>query len=116
MFEVGRLEGHESQITTIAFTSDGCKIISASDDMAILLWEVDGAQQDGQAYRVVTYYGDIGCNSKRRGGAGFASNDIFSLLFSSNGEQLAMGIWAEDTRPGEDTTEHFDFWTPMGLP
>ncbi len=97
--EIDRLEGHKSRITAIAFSSDGRKIISASDDMTIRLWEV-GAAQGSKAYRVVTVDDVFDDNS---------NHCIFSLIFSPNGDQFAMA------RTGKGTVYRFEIWGSVQL-
>ncbi len=108
--EIGQLDGHEYQISAIAFSPDGRIIISASNDMTIRLWEVESIQQSEKSCRVVVLDGSYD------GGPGFLGLEdrgVFSLLFSPNGETFvaciwAMGMWTAGTADDEDA-----YWPSM---
>src|SRR5262249_46556884 len=53
--EIGRLEGHSAWVTSIAYSSDGARLLSASDDKTARLWDVATHKP------VQTFAGHTGC-------------------------------------------------------
>jgi WD40 repeat protein len=64
------LTGHTGQAFGVAFSPDGHRLASASDDSAVLLWNADTGQPIGQPLTGHT-------------------NSVFSVAFSPDGQSVA---------------------------
>jgi WD40 repeat protein len=76
--EVRRFEGHTDQIVSVAFSPDGKRLLSASDDKSVRVWDVATGGEKGQ----------FACRAQKVRGAAFAAD----------GKTIAVGC---------DTVIHF---------
>jgi WD40 repeat protein len=68
--EVRRFEGHTDRVNTVAFASDGCRLVSGSHDCTLRLWEVKSGSM-----RVLTGHG----------------GPVKAVAFSPNGRYVISG-------------------------
>ncbi|XP_043725320.1 uncharacterized protein LOC122671907 isoform X2 [Telopea speciosissima] len=57
---LSRLIGHEGSIFRIAWSSDGSKLMSVSDDRSARLWNVSASRKDSDDLREVVHRGSLG--------------------------------------------------------
>ncbi|KAG8833251.1 hypothetical protein FRB91_000039 [Serendipita sp. 411] len=74
-----RWTGHTGTVNSIAFSPDGCRIVSGSADKTIRLWDIETGQILGEPLR------------------GHRAN-VYSVAFSPDGRQMASGSWDETIR------------------
>ncbi|MFL5244917.1 MAG: c-type cytochrome domain-containing protein [Gemmataceae bacterium] len=94
--EVGNLEGHQDSVTTLAFSKDGKRLLSGSDDGTVRLWDVASAKE------IKLFKGH--------------ENGVKCVALSADGRRLASGgadhtvrLW--DTETGKELgkfTKHAD--------
>ncbi|XP_042476563.1 uncharacterized protein LOC122058127 isoform X2 [Macadamia integrifolia] len=62
---LSRLIGHEGSIFRIAWSSDGSKLMSVSDDRSARLWNVSALRRDSDDLREVVHRGSIGLAERK---------------------------------------------------
>lgn len=76
---------HDSVVTSVAFSPDGCHVISGSDDATIQIWDVS-----------------LG---KRAGGPLFGHKiNVTAVAFSPDGSRIVSGSWDKTIRTIWDTS------------
>ncbi|CAG7852040.1 Ribosome assembly protein 4 {ECO:0000303/PubMed:16221974} AltName: Full=Notchless protein homolog 1 {ECO:0000250/UniProtKB:Q9VPR4}; AltName: Full=Ribosome biogenesis factor RSA4 {ECO:0000303/PubMed:19737519} [Serendipita indica DSM 11827] len=73
------LRGHTSRVTAIAFSPDGSRIVSGSDDETIRLWDAETGQSLGEPFRGHT-------------------NSVTAVAFSPDGSRIVSGSWDNTIR------------------
>ncbi|CCA74747.1 hypothetical protein PIIN_08705, partial [Serendipita indica DSM 11827] len=79
------LRGHYDGVTAVAFSPDGSRIISCSEDQTIRLWEVDTGEQVGKPLRG-------------------HSDSVNAVAFSPDGSRVVSGSWDKTIRLWEANT------------
>jgi WD40 repeat protein len=85
------MKGHIGYVLTIAFSPDGSRIVSGSQDNTIRIWDVQTAKQ---THRLDGH-----------------TNDVRSVAFSSDGHWIASGSDDKTVRVWNSETGE-----PVGLP
>lgn len=90
--QTARLEGHRSYVSSLGFSQDGRRLVSASGDQTIRLW--DWKEKKTEA----TLRGHL--------------SEVFTVAFSPDGQTLASGckdgsvcLWKAESKPSESTYE-----------
>lgn len=78
------LEGHEQPVISVAFSPDGCRIVSGSEDCSIRIWDAVGVKEEGVLRGHSGGVSFVGCSQDRR--------RIMSISYDRT-----IGIWDEAT-------------------
>ncbi|KAG6834378.1 hypothetical protein H0H93_010039, partial [Arthromyces matolae] len=118
--ELKVLDGHTQGVTSVAFSSDGSRIVSGSWDKSVRVWDAPTGQElkvlDGHTHGVVSvaFSGDGNCivsgsfdNSVRVWDAPTGhqlkvldghTQGVTSVAFSSDGSRIVSGSWDKSVR------------------
>ena len=76
-----RLTGHLQEVTALAFTSDGKKLVSASRDCSVLIWDATGLLPAGPMTA--------------------SAEDLWGMLADRNSERAGQALWSLVATPAQ---------------